>query len=116
VSPNSSLRRARHADKPGAASLYFTIKSVVDKICKGDVKDAKEGDLVLLLEDDMALHPDWKKRFEVAVAALEKEAPNWTLGRLGSWGDQRREDLVGTSGVWYVQARRCRLRCVICSM
>jgi len=73
---------------------------VVDNICQGNVRGAQEGDLVLLLEDDMALHVDWKKRLEVAVAALEKEAPGWTLGRLGSWGDQRQEDLVGTSGVW----------------
>ncbi len=81
-------------EKPGAVSLYFTVKHIVDKVCSGNVKGAKSGDLVLVLEDDVELDPEWRLRFKNSMSTLPHLAPNWTLARFGSWGEQRTEDKI----------------------
>ena len=81
-------------EKPGASSLYLTTKMIVEKVCDNKVEGAKPGDLVMILEDDVNFDPEWDVRFEAAMHSLYFHAPNWTVSRFGSWGNQRKEDKI----------------------
>ena len=85
-------RQVSMKEKPGASSLYLTTKMIVDRVCDNNIPGAKPGDIVMILEDDVDFDPEWDVRFEAAMQSLYYHAPNWTVSRFGSWGEQRHED------------------------
>lgn len=85
-------KKINFIDAHGAASLYFTFKEIVDKACKNDIPGLNIGSRVLILEDDVTFDDAWKERLDEAMKALK--GVNWTIARLGMWGDQRKEDMI----------------------
>jgi hypothetical protein len=87
-------KQINFSSKPGASSLYLTWEMIVDRIARGDVPGAKEGDIVFVLEDDAELGENWRQDFEKGVPRLNRDAPDWVVARIGSWGNQRPKDSV----------------------
>lgn len=85
-------KKINFIDTHGAASLYFTFKQIADKVCKNDIPGLDIGSRVLILEDDVTFDDAWHERLVDAMDALS--GFNWSIARLGMWGDQRKEDMI----------------------
>lgn len=85
-------KKINFIDTHGAASLYFTFKQIADRVCNNDIPGLDVGSRVLILEDDVTFDDAWHERLEEAMEAIANV--NWTIARLGMWGEQRKEDMI----------------------
>ena len=75
----------------GAVSIFWSYHNFLDDVCNGRLEGLREGDLILLLQDDVTLVPYWEHRADAMVRQLPAD---WNTARLSLWGKMRETDRI----------------------
>lgn len=74
-----------------AAAFAVIFNRFVDNVTHVRLEGLHNGELVLLLQDDVVLPADFSSKFKRSYHALPH---NWTVARLSWWGERRNADVV----------------------